>query len=476
MIPSPYTVLVSSLVLLSLSVSVANSSTESEECGSAKVISGDTCSNVKVQFEFAGCPGASGPQLAKRIICDKTSIKARYQDDANRYEARFKKVDDGWGGVTWTITSPVRRFAKNDNPAPAPKSAPVVSTPPAPAQPPVGSVEEAPRSIAAEVVDAITVSSFFDFRHSQFRKEGATRPEENEKSGYLLEDGAVYFKFKKDKLEALVDLPFHRDAGTGTDNANFQFAATKAQAYGTYEILESLKFTFGQFDTIYGFELNDSKDRLFGNAGLVYAQTLPIVHSGAMLQFSHSGFVAKLLSANPADRDSLGSTTNDQNLESGIALGYSYEMVRGQVGHLTRAQNGLDDEGAQRSLTDILLGVTLGPVDLDAQYSIVKNPQKNTLTASTTDSEKAGSGLMFIAAYKPLDSLKVAARYEMLENDPGGTGYYKAQSLSGVLHYLVHENLTARLEWMDINTERRAAFATDLRGENRMDIGAIVSF
>ncbi|MGE4133040.1 MAG: outer membrane beta-barrel protein [Bdellovibrionales bacterium] len=324
--------------------------------------------------------------------------------------------------------------------------------------------------------ESLKVSGFVDFRNSTYHYDKSSSGNYKEKSGYLLEDGALYFHFNHDKVEALVDLPFHRNSTTGTNDANFAFAMTKAQAWVGYSFTEEFKIVAGQFDTLYGFELNDSKDRLFGNAGLVYAQTLPIVHSGVYLQYSHSGLTAKLLSANPADRDTLGTTANDSYMETGATVGYSQDWIRGQLGYLTRDQKSLSGGEAKRTLTDILLGFTFDAFDLDLQYSIVKNPQKNTLTTSATDDEDSGKGLMAILAYKLSDDWKLGVRYESLTDDPGASNYNKAESWSGVVHFIANSHLTMRAEWMDINTTRRADFAADAYGENRFDIGALLVF
>jgi hypothetical protein len=451
---------------------------EVENCGTAQVIGGDTCSNVKVQFVFDGCRLESPPQIAARIICENKTIKARLERTDIRYEAQFKKEDNGWGGVSWKPMGSVRQLVRAIADTAAVQEHPIPNSK-TPIPDSVAEVANPPRALAqTDQPHSLSVTGFIDYRHTNTWLESGNTAVRRERIGYLFEDGALYFNFKKENIEAFVDLPFFRNATSNTDNASLAFAETKAQAWMAYNFSESMKIVIGQFDTLYGFELNDSKDRLFGNYGLVYSQTLPIVHSGAYFQYSQSGFTAKLLSANPADRDSFGNTPNDSGYETGATLGYSNDWMRSQLGYLSRVQDGLDGSTEPRTLTDILLGFSYWKLALDLQYSLVKNPRKNTLTTDATDSEDPGSGFMAHLAFKPLDRWTVGFRYELIQDDPaaGASTYFDVTTWGFVAMHELNDNLKGRVEYFQIESKRRSSVATDIFGESRLDIGLTLSF
>ena len=60
------------LSAISLSAKAADQYRQMGFCGTATVVSGETCSNVKVQFQFKGCETKSEAEIAKRI--DRKSV------------------------------------------------------------------------------------------------------------------------------------------------------------------------------------------------------------------------------------------------------------------------------------------------------------------------------------------------------------------------------------------------------------------
>ncbi|MBX9766073.1 MAG: porin [Bdellovibrionales bacterium] len=137
-------------------------------CAKAKVVSGETCSNVKVEFDFSAC-GHNEKKLVERVACEGQNIMARTTFNQYRYEAKFKKVDDGWGAVNWTSLGEVTAMKKPGAPAVAeiiPLGAPAASTaerspaanyqiPVTPPEPPAAPAPETPAA-------ATTVSGYVD--------------------------------------------------------------------------------------------------------------------------------------------------------------------------------------------------------------------------------------------------------------------------------------------------------------------------
>lgn len=310
-------------------------------------------------------------------------------------------------------------------------------------------------------------------RYTGYRSEDSGVNEKT-RSGFLLDDGALYFSIKKGNVEAMVDLPFSRNGLVSSNTADGGIAKTKTQVYGRYSFGSTMNITFGQFDTLFGLELNDSKDRIFGNVGLAYSQTLPIVHSGAYLTYSENGVTLRALAANPSDRQTFGTDPADSATEYGGIAGYANSMIRGQFGFLTRAVADLNNGQAQRTLFDVLLGTTFGPVDLDLQYSVVTSPRKNTLTASTTDREDPGSALLAIATYRVTEKWKLSGRFETVDSDPGGGGYAEAKTYGLASNFSPDEGFTVRLEWNDTVVNRKITGSA--YGESRWDAALLVSF
>jgi Putative beta-barrel porin-2, OmpL-like. bbp2 len=109
----------------------------------------------------------------------------------------------------------------------------------------------------------------------------------------------------------MIDLPFGTPAGTTTNGV--AFGEEKAQAFLQWNT-EVLQTKFGQFDTIFGVEQNDSKDRFFADAGLVKSNIIPLTHTGALVGAGFSNFMIRGLIADPRNT----STQTNTNLEFGV--------------------------------------------------------------------------------------------------------------------------------------------------------------
>ncbi len=227
----------------------------------------------------------------------------------------------------------------------------------------------------------------------------------------------------------------------------------------------------GQFDTIYGFELNDSKDRFFAKTGLVYDQIMPVTHTGVLFSYTNDGAYARLLAANPNNKGTLGeSATGDTNYEYGTAIGYSNADYRIQVGYLTRPINkaGTTTVG-MRSLIDVTAGLTLGKFTADVEYAILADENKDKLTADPTDKESSGTGLLALVAYNCDDNWAFAARAERVEKLTTD----KLSSLGVGAHYKWNSTLHTRLDNIQTTTEVAAG---DKTTDNRFEISNLFYF
>ncbi len=467
-----------------------------DPCGSASVVSGDTCSNAKVQFKFAGCEIQSEPQMAKRIICEKHVIKARFQEGAFRYEAQFQKVDDSWGGVSWKPLGGVTQYSKNLPAAKAPAlevkaAVQTADRLPAAAEAPPAPLPSTAVTAASESANSspFKFGGFADLRYTNFStKDNPSVTTGNPESGFGLEDGAFYGNYENENLSVVLDVAFRRGKDIDIDlsaskpnqssTGNFTIGPDKSQLYLKYKVGSNFVVSFGQFDTLFGVELNDSKDRIFGKTGIVYDYTMPTTHTGLMVEFSAHGFYAKSFAANSNNKGSFGSATaGDDKTEYGAALGYSGGMIRGQAGYMTRPINKASSTGVgDRALLDVIVGTTIGGFSLDLEYSQVTDPNKNTLTSTdSNDLENAGYGMLALASYKFTDEFLIGARYEVVKDDPNSLlgSVRTTTAIGGSVHYRLAKELELRTEYTGYDS--KAVSGTTWR-ESRFNVAALLTF
>jgi hypothetical protein len=261
-----------------------------------------------------------------------------------------------------------------------------------------------------------------------------------------------------------------------SSNGNFALGYDKSQLFLKYKLGSNLIINFGQFDTIFGVELNDSKDRIFGKTGIVYDNTLPVTHTGLMAELLSHGFYSKVFSANPNNKGSYGSSSaGDDKAEYGIALGFSNDYFRTQAGYMRRPINKASGTAsADRTLLDVILGTTLGSFSVDLEYSRISDPSKNTLTSSdSSDLEDAGQGMMALLSYRLTENFLLGARYESLRDDPAALSVKSVQSYGGSAHYKLSSELTLRTEY--IAYESKNVSDTSWR-DSRFNVAAVLVF
>lgn len=458
-------------------------------CGSARVVSGSACENIVVEINFSGCALKSNPLPAQKTVCEDSKLKARFLEGNYRYEAQFTPSKDvGWGTGTWKSLGANKQWKKNQAvEATAPAKPQVVEPPPALNAVAKTASEPAPVVAApVAVVSPFKFSGYADLRYTSFTsKDNLSVANAHAESGFGIEDGAVYLNFEKNKLAVVVDVAFRRSKDSDTNpstipnqssNANFAIGVDKSQLYLRYSLHENLYFDFGQFDTIYGVELNDSKDRIFGKTGLVYDSTLPVTHTGAALGYAAAGFAYKIFAANPNNKGTNGtSTAGDENSEYGGAIGFSNSTFRTQLGYMTRpifkASGGAL---AGRNLIDITAGISVNKFSLDVEYAIVDDPNKNTLTTSdNTDREKPGTGFLVLAAYEISDNLLLGGRYEHLQDDPAAANLKTVDSYGLSGHYKLSPELELRSEYIGYSFKNLSDVSWD---DSRINFAFLIKF
>ena len=458
---------------------------------------------------FESCTAHLEAQPASRIVCEGNKIKARYTNGQYRYEAVFNKKDDGWGGVEWTSEGAMTESEKVDGAAKVaktpteekakaavPAKAPEEKKATVAAAPAVTAPAAAPAAAPAETFK-LTFNGYADLRFTNYsiKDDLDGSPSGNAESGWGVEDGAFYATYEKDKLSLIFDIPFrrlktqddvdHTTAGTPPDGKTTQnasntstilFGGDKAQIYAKYKFNDYVAVDMGQFDTLYGVELNDSKDRIFGKTGLVYDQILPVTHTGGMVEVAWNGASFKTFSANSNNKGSYGEPdTGGDKTEYGTALGYSNDWFRTQAGYMSRQVFKANKvQYGNRTLSDFTIGATWRDFSADFEYASVSDVNKNTLTPKdSNDEESAGTGGLALLSYKINDPLLVGLRYERLKNDPGAASLDTAEDYGAAVHYKVSSLLELRSEFISYKYTR--VDGTDWKA-TRFDFASLIYF
>lgn len=443
-----------------------------ENCGTAKVVSGDTCSNVKVEFDLSGCLYSNKSVITEKVSCKDKTITAKVVYENYRYLARFLKIENRWGDVSWKSEgnveqavhkAPVKPSEPTEFSIVKPDSKPNIipmETPPVISSLPIRSVTNEASSTVPEKKPTISFSGYLDTRLSTLKNVDSAGTNGNPESGFLLDDGAFYIGFEEGDYSVTIDVPFRRakpvdaDSNPVTSNVSatskVNLGVDKTQMYGRIKFLTGLGLNVGQWDTPYGLELNDSKDRLFLKTGLIYDSFLPVTHSGVVLDYSSNGFVAKLLAANSNNKGSLGSsTTGDNSYEYGATFGFANDTYRSQIGVLTRPI--LKAEGTKfgsRTLLDLTAGFSLGKFTFDIELCNLNDESKNTLTSSDSlDSENAAKGGIALLSYLVSEKDLVGLRVEEMVDDPLLTRNKKSTSSGVMFRHKASKIFEARIEF-----------------------------
>lgn len=247
------------------------------------------------------------------------------------------------------------------------------------------------------------------------------------------------------------------------------------QSYLKYKVNDVISVDLGQFDTIFGVELNDSKDRIFNKTGILYDAMIPVTHTGIMLESNANGFSQKIFAANPNNQGSYGNKVNSgTNTEYGAAVGDANASVHTQVGYMTRSVARADMSArAQRTLLDVVLGGSVGCLSGDVEFTALDDPNKNTLTPNNaSDHETAATGVLSLISYKFNDLFLVSVRYERLGGDPSQAGFRTIEEFGLSAHYKLAPELELRAEVMDAHWKSE----TNTINGNRFGLSAMISF
>lgn len=145
------------------------------------------------------------------------------------------------------------------------------------------------------------VTSAWPIEFSGFVDAQGRLTDPSEDSGFTINDGALYLDTGNDTYQLHIDLPFFG----GGENNDFDFAEEKAQAYLSGSHSNGFTWQLGQFDSIIGFEDNDSVGLDFATGAGIAGAPFPSTHTGFLFGVSKEKWSISGLVANQADAGTL---------------------------------------------------------------------------------------------------------------------------------------------------------------------------
>ncbi len=181
-------------------------------------------------------------------------------------------------------------------------------------------------------------------------------------SSFSLYDSAIYIGKKMGSTQVFFDIPVTSTITAGSIDLNI--GKVRGQGWVEHTTSYGLSFKAGQFDTIYGFESNDTKDIVFTRQGVVYNNVDPFVHMGLLMTYNFTpSFYANLIVGNHHDWAWRGNVM----LEPGLKVGYADSSFRASVGGYV-AGNG----SGENWYLNNMIGFTAGMLAMDLEVDLKK--------------------------------------------------------------------------------------------------------
>ncbi len=289
-------------------------------------------------------------------------------------------------------------------------------------------------------------------------------------TGAVINDGALYFTHKTGDTELFVDLPFaysnqgvtYDANGVAQTNNSFLVGGTKPQAFISHT-MGSTKLQLGQFDTIFGLELNDSPDIVFSTQGILFANMIPLTHTGAVVSHAFGPVTVKAVAANSVTGKGDAGAQLKGKGEYGATVGYTDQMFRASVGYLTGriVSTNATLQDKSRNFTDLVVGGTFGSFLIDVEYAMEKFADRDQ-----------GTGLAVIPVFNINEQFSAAARYEMLKDvSVGGSIFGTATQITAGVQYLMSEALRLKVDYSVLNLK-----SPDRDDDNSFAFAAIYKF
>ena len=249
--------------------------------------------------------------------------------------------------------------------------------------------------------------------------------------GFTLNDAALMMRANYKFAEAVVDLPFYT-TDTGTPSSTnphsnaFNFATEQAQAYLNFHNFSSMPIYVraGQYDSFFGLEANDSRDRFFADKGII-KNMLPWTSTGALAGWSHDGMTLQAqvangpsLATNPAlatgQWTSSGGSMTDTSPSYALNAKYDKNGKLASLSVMFDHNSGAVVGSPDGLLVDAIVGCKENRWSTGLEFVDRKDP--GTAGALNTSGDKADYnnswGIAVLGAYHMTDALSAGMRFE----------------------------------------------------------------
>lgn len=266
--------------------------------------------------------------------------------------------------------------------------------------------------------------------------------------GIHLHDGAIYFSHALGGSDLKIDVPFRlMTAGS----PNLSIGMVRGQAYVAHTYENGFRWKMGQFDTSFGFEMNDSADVFFTQQGSVYNFTDPFVHLGLLAGYDLSKDMGiNFIVGAPKDAGASGSS----NGQFGLQFVKTGDM-RFAIGGLMNKPNGAEKFSIYGDMT---VGATLGDfdIDLEVNYTMLGD----AMNPDALTDQLSGLGALLNLQYKLSDTVAIGYRGEFVTGlgrmDPYGTDTTTMkQQMTGAIgpRFQMTKNMQVKVNYlMTMNT------------------------
>lgn len=220
--------------------------------------------------------------------------------------------------------------------------------------------------------------------------------------GFSLNEGALYFGKDFSRASAFVDLSF--GPSVNLTDRSLVFSHESSQAHIQYQ-LESAVLTLGQYDSFFGVEAEDSRDRFFASQGSIATFLHPSTHTGVMVKFKNGDLIGRVQMANPNGSPEVGPQNPELGAQLRLERGAGYGALGLSVGE--------ESEGIHRqsTLVDLMFGLVSGDGEFQFDFDVSLRKE------SGVDRQVVGLGAY--GNYLVNDSLTWGARFESLNNLQG---------------------------------------------------------
>ena len=277
------------------------------------------------------------------------------------------------------------------------------------------------------VISKVNLSFFYDV---QFQS-----TTDDAEETFLLADSSIYSGYQGDGHSLYIDIPVVQKSDDDLDNSvgsEFVIGEGRAQFYTTHELGRKMTLTVGQFDSLVGFEANDTLELDFAQTTSFLDAAFINTQLGIMGSLGLGNFRLDLTVGNKGGR----SNTQGDGVEYGSSLVYQDSTIEAYASFLTFTDKGADSTDESENLTDIYFGYIFNQFRLDLEYALLDQNAQSELAIGT----------LARFSYYASEKLTYLIRYEDTENL---NDILSAHSYAFGAKYLYLENYILKLNYMN---------------------------